>query len=859
MFRLTWRNLLARKVRLLMSALAIVLGIGFLAGVLTFSSGLGKTFDGIIEGTNADAQAQPAGSNSWQQIGAGDTLTISPDEVAELAALPEVAQADGTVDSQALYVADTDGNLVGSGGAPTISFNRTDTPNLLGDPIMELTEGRWPDADDEIALDPSAADRAGYEVGDDVTVFPPGAVGFGSAADEQPPTTTLRLVGLAGFSGGGGTAGSTLVTFSTSGAQAMFLDGEDVFTKVALTAAEGVSQQELVDAADAVLPEGYEAVTGDELVDQQQSAIGEFLGFISIFLGVFAVIAVIVGGFIIANTFSILVAQRIRELALLRALGASRKQVRRSVLVEATMMAVIGSTLGLLVGLGLARGLASLFGSFGLEINSAVLNLSPTTVAAAYAVGIVVTLVSAYLPARRASKVAPVAAMREDTATTEGSLRRRTLIGAVLLVLGAGIAIAGVVGAPGNDAAWIGVGAVIWVLTVAAIAAVLGRPVLVACRALFARVFGTTGRLAGDNAIRNPRRTGATASALMIGLTLVSAVGVLAASMSATLDDVVDEQFTADFLVQSPVFAAFNPAIARQMSEVDGVEVVSQQQGYLGLVEDDVEPSFIFGTDAEFSEIYDLPMVAGSPTFTGDQTLINESTAEKYDVGVGDELTIRFPGDNDVDVTVSGISEDNEVAGAINVPFSVLRKGEIKRSDISLSINLAAGADKAAVGRELKALVADFPIVAVQDKQEFADSLKGQINQLLYMVYGLLALSIVIAIIGIVNTLSLSVIERTREIGLLRAVGLSRRRLRRMVTLESVTISVMGAVLGLALGLVIGVLLQRSLRDDLTALAIPLTSLVTFLVVAVVFGVLAAIVPAIRASRMKVLDAIATE
>jgi putative ABC transport system permease protein len=295
------------------------------------------------------------------------------------------------------------------------------------------------------------------------------------------------------------------------------------------------------------------------------------------------------------------------------------------------------------------------------------------------------------------------------------------------------------------------------------------------------------------------------------------------------------------------------------MSEVDGVEVVSQQQGYLGLVEDDVEPSFIFGTDAAFSEIYDLPMVEGSPTFTGDETLINESTAEKYDVGVGDTLTIRFPGDNDVDVTVSGISEDNDVAGAINVPFSVLRKGEIKRSDISLSINLADGADKAAVGRELKALVADFPIVAVQDKQEFADSLKGQINQLLYMVYGLLALSIVIAIIGIVNTLSLSVIERTREIGLLRAVGLSRRRLRRMVTLESVTISVMGAVLGLALGLVIGVLLQRSLRDDLTALAIPLTSLVTFLVVAVVFGVLAAIVPAIRASRMKVLDAIATE
>ena len=854
MFRLTWRNLLARKVRLVMSALAIVLGIGFLAGVLTFSSGLSKTFDGIIQGSTPDAQARPAGTDSFSAMGAGGTQTLTPADVDTLASLPEVAQADGSVDGLGLYLLDTDDKLVGTGGAPTLSFNYADTPNIDGAATLTLDDGRWPEADDEVAINSASAEAGGYEVGDEVTVIPP------SVATGGPITQKLTLVGLAGFNGGGGTAGSTLVIFSTPGAQQMFLDGQDAFTSVSLTAAEGVSQKELVAAADEVLPAGYEGVTGDEIIEESQSAIGEFLGFISIFLGVFAVIAVIVGGFIIANTFSILVAQRVRELALLRALGASRKQVRRSVLVEAFLMALLGSTLGLFVGLGLARGLAGLFGTFGLQINGSVLNLTPLTIVAAYAVGIVVTVVAAYLPARRAAKVAPVAAMRDDVAMSEGSLRRRTLIGAVLLVIGAVIALAGVVGAPGNDAIWIGVGAVVWVLTVAAISAVIGRPVLAACRALFSRVFGTTGRLAGDNAIRNPRRTGATASALMIGLTLVSAVGVLAASMNASMDKLVDEQFESDFLVQSPVYGTFPVELGTQMEEVDGVSVVSRQQAVMARVDDDKDPTYLIATDQAFSEVYDLTMLEGSEDLADSgEAIISESQATDKDLELGSTMQLHFPGDKVVPVEVTGIFEDSAVAGGINIGFGALEAGGVKRVDNTLSINIEDGASAGAVKDGLDAIIEDLPIVAVQDKKDFAESLAAQINQLLYMVYGLLALSIVIAIIGIVNTLSLSVIERTREIGLLRAVGLSRRRLRRMVTLESVTISVMGAVLGLVLGLVIGVLLQRSLADDLQVLAIPFVSLVVFLVIAVVFGVLAAIVPAVRASRMRVLQAIATE
>ena len=316
----------------------------------------------------------------------------------------------------------------------------------------------------------------------------------------------------------------------------------------------GVTQEELAAAADTVAPEGFEAVTGDQVAEESQDAVGQFLDVISTFLLVFAIIAVIVGGFIIVNTFTILVAQRSRELALLRALGAGRRQVTSSVLLEAVVMSALAATAGIALGWLLARGLAALFRAVGLDIAGDELTLDLQAVLVSYAVGIGVTLVAAYLPARRAGKVAPVAAMRADATPVRGSLRRRTIIGGVLLAVGAAFAVVGIVGGPGPDALWIGIAAVIWILTAAAISSVLGQPVLVLCRSLFGRLFGTTGRLAGENALRDPRRTGATASALMIGLALVSCIGVLAASLNASVDDVVDEEFTSDFLVQSTNF-----------------------------------------------------------------------------------------------------------------------------------------------------------------------------------------------------------------------------------------------------------------------------------------------------------------
>ena len=848
MFKLVWRNLLARKVRLVMSGLAIVLGVAFLSGVLVFSNGLSSTFDSIIKGSTPDATVQAKGLDSFDTTGGIATASITPAVIAKLAALPEVADAHGTVDGAGMNLLDDHGDLVGGTGAPTLAFNHTGGLNMAGEPMLELTTGTWPGAN-EIVLDSGAAKRAGYHVGDTVSLLPP------NSTDQLK----VRLAGTAEFNGGS-TAGSTLLIFDTATAQRIFLGGRDVYTSASLTAADGVSQKDLAAAAQKVLPADFEAVTGDDVVSQSKDAIGQFLDVISVFLLVFALIAVVVGAFIIVNTFTILVAQRTRELALLRALGATRRQVTRSVLAEALAMAVIASTIGIALGWALARGLAAVFRAAGLDIASRVLTLDARSVTISYAVGIVVTMVAAYLPSRRAGRVAPVTAMRGDLARPAAPLRPRVLVGAILFALGAALVIAGFAGAPGSKAAWVGAAALIWVLTLAATSSVVGRPMLVLCRSLFARLFGTSGRLAGENALRDPRRTGATASALMIGLALVSTIGVLAASMNRTIDDIVDEQFTSDFLVQSTTFMPFSTTIGDQVAKVPGVATVSRQQLVSGTIEGTGgDTGTLMGIDKDFTSIFTLPMTAGTDRITGDEAIIDTDVAKQRHWHVGSTFTVTFPAGHALHLRVAGITDPVEVTGSISVPLDLLAQTGLERQDNQLNVMMQPGADSAAVLSDLKKVTDRAKIVEVFDKASFADQIRGQVNQLLYMIYGLLALAIVIAIIGIVNTLGLSVIERTREIGLLRAIGMSRTRLRRMITLESVAIAVLGAVMGMAIGLVIGVLLRQALADQLTSLGLPIGQLVLFLVIAVVVGVLAALLPAIRAARLNVLAAITTE
>ena len=429
MLRVTLRNLLARKVRLLLSAFAIVLGVAFVAGTLVFTNAMGGAFDDIIEGSTSDVEVAYPGATDFDSL--QDARTIDAGVVEDVEGLPEVAEVYPNVNLQNVYLIGEDGKVVGGNGPPGLGFNENGAINVAGDPIVEYIDGEAPSGPGQVALDEAAAENGGYVVGDDVEVTTPG----------EPPVMTAELTGIVRFSAG--TNGATLTIFETRAAQEQFLGGKDVFNSITMRAAEGVSQTELAEAVTAVVPDDLQVRTGDEIVEVNKEGLDEVLGFITTFLLVFAGVALVVGIFLIINTFSILVAQRSRELALLRALGASRRQVNRSVLLEAVVVGLIGSTVGLGVGYLLALGLRWLFGTFGLDLGEADFPMTTTAVIASYVVGLGVTSIAGLLPARRASRIAPMAALRDDVAMPEGTLRKRVAIGLVLFAAGAGLMAAG--------------------------------------------------------------------------------------------------------------------------------------------------------------------------------------------------------------------------------------------------------------------------------------------------------------------------------------------------------------------------------------------------------------------------------
>jgi putative ABC transport system permease protein len=848
LFKVTLRNLLARKVRLILSASAIVIGVAFVAGTLVFTDTMGRSFDDIVEGGTSDVTVRPDSRGDWSDMSSLiDARTIPAAVLTKLESVDGVARADGSVESQSMFLVGEDGKLVGGTGAPTLSFNYNDAPSMTGEPAVTISKGRAPEGPGEVAIDSATLEKAGYQVGDTVELV--------SSGDQ--PRMQAKLVGVAEF-GGGGLAGATLLLFETHAAQEMFMGGRNVYSAIALTAEDGVSQKELADRAQEVLPKGAEAVTGAKVAKETQDAVGQVLDFLNIFLLVFAAIALVVGTFLIINTFSILVAQRSRELALLRALGASRRQVNRSVLMEAAIVGLAGSTLGLLGGWGLAVALKALFAQFGLDLSATPLVFSLRTVLVAYAVGIVVTLVAAYLPARRASRIAPVAAMRDDVALPEASIRRRMIVGAVLGVIGIGLMVAGLAGSGGTGAALVGIGIFGILIAVALMSPVLGRPVLHALGTAYRRMFGTVGNLATENALRNPRRTAATASALMIGLTLVSTMSVIGASVNASIEKGVDEQFTVDYLLTNPVGTPFSTRIAEQAAELPEIGEVAPTQWLPAQV--DGENRFLNATDiGRTVSMFELKDVEGTLDAGDGEMLLSKDGSKQFDAGVGDTVALTFP-TGEQKVKVVGIYANSQAVANALVPLSLVTSAGLPRFDNSVAVDAAKGASAAEASTELHKLVEDIPTVTVQSKQEFSEAQRANVNQLLYLIYGLLGLAIVIAVLGIVNTLALSVIERTREVGLLRAVGLSRRQLRQMVRLEAIAIAVLGAVLGVVMGICFGVVLQQSIRDQgVTELAVPLGRLLLFVAIAAVVGVLAAVFPARRAARLNVLRAITTE
>ncbi|GAB2977183.1 ABC transporter permease [Nocardioides montaniterrae] len=850
MIAFTLRALRARPWRLAMSTLAVTLAVGFVAGVLTFGHGLSTSFHTLVTGSTPDAVVRADYAKGLTESAQPTTLDAAL--VRRLAALPEVARADGEVQATGLTVLASDGHALGGAGGPTIAVGHDDAPNMDGRPMLDLGSGRWPAGPHEVVLDADATKAGGYRLGDAVKVLMPGGA--------QPER--LTLVGTATFSGGG-TAGSTLVVLSTPAAQHWLLGGKRVFTRIALTAAPGVTQSQLVAAASPRVPAGYLAVSGDTVAQQAQDLIGGFLDAISAFLLIFAVIAVVVAAFIIANAFTILVAQRTRELALLRALGASRRQVVASVEVEASIVGVVASVLGVALGWVLARVLAAAFAALGLHITTSTLVLTPGSVVAGFAVGIGMTLCAAYVPARRAGRIAPLAAIRNESAPPARASIGRSLLGAGALLAGIGcvaIGFAGLHPQPGSPALWVGFAAVLWLVGAAALVPLAVGPLLWLCRIVWSRLFGTPGRLAADNARRDPRRTGATASALMIGLALVSTIAVLAASLNATIARSVDQHFSSDFRIEGANHKAFPVAVGDRVAAVAGVAVVSREQ--------DVPVNYVAagkagwtigaGVDDHYDATHGVQVLSAVPVPGPLSVRVTASFAQSTHLRAGDDLGLVV-GSHRVKVRIAAVVSGHDVTAQVLVPLRAITAAGVPRQDSALTVVMKPGADPARVRDALEAATEATPYVAVFDKHQFTEQLHKRVDNLMNMIYGLLALAIVIAVLGIVNTLGLSILERTREIGLLRAVGMTRAQVRRMVTLESIAIALVGALIGIGLGVVVGVLLRQALADDLTALGVPIGGLVGFAGVAVVIGVLAAVGPAIRAGRMDPLSAAADE
>ncbi|MFJ6729282.1 ABC transporter permease [Streptomyces sp. NPDC091281] len=855
MLKATLRSFLAHKGRLLLSALAVVLSVAFVAGSLIFSDTVGRTFDRLFASTAADVTVQPR-DDLTSSVPSGAVQTLPASLARTVAAVPGVADAHADVSVENITVVDRRNESVGpTTGAPTLATDWYVTDRSA----VELTSGRTPRGAGEAVLDADTADRADVRTGDTLTVL------------AQPGSFRVEIVGIATFRTTN--PGAALVYLDPAVAAARLLGSADRATSVSVEAAPGVSDEELKGRVAAAVGTGpYEVRTADEQAKSAAEDLGGFLDVIKYVMLGFAGIAVLVGVFLIVNTFSMLIAQRTRELGLLRALGADRRQVRRSVLTEAVLLGLVGSTVGLAAGIGLAAGLIRLMSAFGMNLSTAEMVVGWGTPVAAYVVGVGVTFVAAYLPARRAAGVSPMAALADaEVAGVGRPLRVRAVAGAVVGALGAA-ALAGCAAASRTATAssLLGLGVVLTLVATVVAGPLLVRPVIRVLGAAFPAVFGAVGRMSRRNALRNPRRTGATASALMVGLALVGGMSVASASMSTSFDQQIDQTLGADFVVQNANFTPFSREVTDAVRATDGVGLVVRQRFApvaLRLPDGDRVETTAAGYDDQVDDVAHVTYARGDTAAAlADGALgMDVDFAEDHGVRVGSVLPVEFPGGRTGSYRVGALTDQEAtegpgMQGGVFFGIATIEREIPGGQESGLYVNAAPGTGADTLRPRLERALDPYPQVQVRDQADYKELVHDQIAVLLYLVYALLGLAIVIAVLGVVNTLALSVVERTREIGLLRAIGLSRRQLRRMIRLESVVIAVCGALLGLALGLVWGVCVQQILAlQGMTALTIPWGTIVAVVLGSAVIGVVAALLPALRASRMNVLGAIAHE
>jgi putative ABC transport system permease protein len=850
----TLQGLLAHRFRLFATALAVTLGVAFMAGTFILTDTVNRTFTGLFGDVYAGTDAVVRGTEQFQDPQGMGAQRARVDEslMETVRAVDGVEAAQGQVIGYARIVTE-DGQALGNPatGAPTLGYSWGEIGEL--NPFQVAT-GRAPQGPDEVVIDARSAREAGLAVGDLTTVL------------VQGPPRQMRIVGTVTFGEADSPGGATVVAFREDVAQQLVAE-PGRYDEISVVAAPGVSQEELAQRIAAVLPEGAEAVTGAAVTKENQDLIGEAMSFFSTFMLVFAVVALLVGAFMIFNTFSITVAQRTREIGLLRALGASRRQVLGSVLVEALAVGVLASGLGIAAGLAVATGLQTLLDVLGFGLPEGGLVFAGRTVMVSMAAGIGITLAAALSPARKAAEVAPIAAMQSHVIGSVGyGSPERIAVGVAVLGAGAALLFTGLFAGIGNPFALVGSGALLLFLGVSVLGRTIALPLSRLIGAPLPRLRGITGDLARENAMRNPKRTAASASALMIGVGLVGFITIFVASSKASIDDIIDRSFAGDLVVTSGASAngGVDPGLTARLNDLPEVTAATGIRTGAAQVDGDAVPIIAVDPVTAFS-IVDVQPLEGSPSsLDADGIAVHVDTAAAKGLELGDTVPVLFRDSGPQQLEVGMIygearafspEDTNWLLGqaAYDANFA-------SRLDFQVFVKKAADASPGAARAAVEQTAAAYPGVQILDQQEYAEVVTAPFDQVLALVYALLGLAVLIALLGIGNTLALSIVERTRELGLLRAVGMTRGQLRSAIRWESAIIAVQGTLLGLLIGVFLGWALVRALADEgIEVFAVPVTTLAVVVLLSGLAGMAAAVLPGRRAARLDVLRAVATE
>jgi putative ABC transport system permease protein len=848
--RLALRSTLAKKRRLVGTALSVVLGIAFLSGTLVFTDTIRSTFDDLFASIYRDTDAYVRSSSKVDLGQAGTQRGRIPESlVAKVAAVDGVADAKGIVSGYAQIVG-ADGKVLGNPGtgAPTFAMSYA-SPALTP---WKLVHGSRPPGPNELVVDKASYDKGHLKVGEQVTII------------TQSGPHRFPLVGVARFGSVDSPGGATAAVLDLATAQDVLVGGRHQVDAILVDADPGVGQRQLADRIAGTLPKGVEALTGDQIVKENQDLLHEGLSFFDTFLLVFAAIGLVVACFTIYNTFQIIVSQRTREMALLRALGASRRQVVTAQLLEAVIVGLVASIVGLVAGFGVATLLKGMLEAVGIDIPAGATVFRSRTALAALGVGTAVTVGAAVLPSLRASRVPPLAAIRDLGAADDAggqAARRRLVVGG--LPLAAGIA-AFVAGLAGRGIAWVGVGALLAFLGTFALGPLLARPVAGALGWPVARLVGVTGRLARQNATRNASRTARTGGALMVGVALVAAITIIAATAKDWTRDVFAEQFTGDAVVSTRTvgLGGLSPEVARRLNALPEVAAAAGiRMGSAHDLDHGGDTTYVAIDPATAGKVFDLDVAAGSiEGLDARGVLIDEGVARSRHLRLGSVVRLGFIDGKARRLRVEGIYRRDDLAGRFVISQALHQQTGVDQFDFSVFVEYAPGVGEARALAALASVTDRYPNADLQSRSEYIDAQAGQVDQIVNLMYGLLGLAVVIALFSIANSVSLSIHERTRELGLLRAVGMTRRQVGSTVRWEAGIIATFGVALGVVLGVFFGWAISVALRDDgLLAVAVPVPALAVVAVAAVVGGVLAAIRPAWRAAHLDVLQAIASE